>query len=82
MTIAEQLRTIKHALGVQELAELLQLNERTIRNYVKAGRIPYLRIGMTIRFDPDQLADWLEGQSPISIKSVKLERYAKRNRVG
>jgi excisionase family DNA binding protein len=60
MTIAEQLRTIKHALNVDTLAEILQLDQGTIRRHIKRGHIPYFKIGMTIRFDPSRIADWLE----------------------
>jgi len=81
MTLAEHLRTIKHALGVHDLADILQLDEGTIRRYVRRNHIPYFKIGMTIRFDPDQVADWLESKSPISIKTVKLEKYPMK-RVG
>jgi excisionase family DNA binding protein len=59
MGLAEQVEGLNRALSVSELAALLNLNERTIRDKVKQGQIPYFRIGMTIRFDPKQLASWL-----------------------
>jgi hypothetical protein len=37
MTVAEQLRTIKHALSVAEIEQLLQLDEETIRRHVSKG---------------------------------------------
>jgi excisionase family DNA binding protein len=70
MTLAEQVRAIKHALSVVDLARLLQLDDETIRRHVRKNRIPYFKVGMAIRFDPDQLADWLEDKSPIDLSPL------------
>ena len=42
-------------LTVKQAAEFLQLKERTIRDLVKRNKIPYIRIGRTIRFDTDAI---------------------------
>jgi excisionase family DNA binding protein len=78
MTIPEQLRTIKHALTVAEMAQLLQLEEGTIRRHVRRGHIPYFKIGMTIRFDPDSIACWLENKNLLSPESIRRGSYVKR----
>lgn len=36
-------------LTVKQVAELLQLHEMTIRRYIKAGKLPAVRIGRNVR---------------------------------
>ena len=78
MTIAEQLRTIKHALSVEQLAKLLQLEEQAIRRHVRRGHISYFEIGMTIRLAPDDIASWLENKNPLSPESIRRGSYVKK----
>jgi len=63
MTIAEQPRTRKQALNVRDLAEIIQVEEGTVRKHIRQGHIPYFRVGMILRFDPSDISDWLEGNS-------------------
>jgi len=42
-------------LTVKQAAEFLQLKPRTIRELVKTNKIPYLRIGRSIRFDTEAI---------------------------
>lgn len=64
MTLAEQLRCKKRALTVEELADLLGVAIRTLYKEVEDDHIPFFRVRTSIRFDPDQIADWLEGKMP------------------
>ena len=62
MTLAERLRSKNKALTVEELADLLGVAIRTVCKEVEDNRIPFFRIRSSIRFDPHQVADWLEGK--------------------
>jgi len=64
MTLAEQLRSRKKALTVEELAGLLCVGIRTLYKEVEDSRIPFFRVRSSIRFDPHQVADWLETKMP------------------
>jgi excisionase family DNA binding protein len=64
MTLAEQLRSKKKALTVEELADLLCIAIRTLYKEVEDDHIPFFRVRTSIRFDPHQVADWLEGKMP------------------
>lgn len=63
MTIAERLRSKNKALKVEELANLLGVAIRTVYKEVEDNRIPFFRVRSSIRFDPHQVADWLEGKN-------------------
>ena len=48
-------------IGFEEVAELTTIPESTIRRMVTGGRIPCIRFGKQVRFDPDDIAAWIEG---------------------
>lgn len=56
----QKLAKIPHLLTIREVAELLAVTERHIRRLVHERRIPYVKWGHLIRFDPDEIAAWLD----------------------
>ena len=44
---------------ITEVAERLGITERFVRRLVAERRIPYIKVGRFVRFDPDDLADWI-----------------------
>ncbi len=47
-------------LDITTLAELLGVNSRHVRRLVAERRIPFIKWGHLIRFDPNDIAVWLE----------------------
>jgi excisionase family DNA binding protein len=47
-------------LDYEELADWLNDSIRHLRRLVQEGRIPYLKVGHFVRFDPEQVRHWLE----------------------
>ena len=48
-------------IGVEEVAGLTSIPESTIRRMVTGGRIPCVRLGKHVRFDPVDIDAWIEG---------------------
>lgn len=48
-------------LTLKQVADQLSVNERHVRRLVAERRIPYVKWGHLLRFDPDELAEWLDG---------------------
>ena len=69
MTLIEKLRSRKKALTVEELAGMLRVAMRTL--YKELGDDHILR--NSIRFDPHQIADWLQMKSTPA-HSVRTQR--------
>lgn len=46
-------------LNVEEVAEVLGVNVRHVRRLVFENRIPYLKWGRLVRFDPREIDRWL-----------------------
>ncbi len=41
------------------MAEHLRVTERFVRRLVAERRIPYIKVGRFVRFDPVDIADWI-----------------------
>lgn len=54
-----QPRTLPRLLTLSEVAEQLQLSEKTIRRMIAGGRMPCVRIGRQLRFLPGDVFRWL-----------------------
>ncbi len=49
-------------LDVPTLAERLSVTQRFVRRLIAEDRVPYLKIGKFIRFDPAEIENWLDDQ--------------------
>ena len=49
-----------HLIDTTTLAELLGVNARHIRRLVAERRIPFIKWGHLIRFDPLEVNDWID----------------------
>lgn len=49
-------------LDVPSLAERLSVTQRFVLRLIAEDRVPYLKIGKFIRFDPAQIENWLDDQ--------------------
>ena len=52
--------TLPTLLNITTLADHLGVTPRHVRRLIAERRIPYLKWGRLIRFDPDEIADWLD----------------------
>lgn len=49
----------KSLFDVEEVADRLHVSTRHVRRLVFERRIPFLKIGSLLRFDPEEVDDWL-----------------------
>ena len=64
MTLIEILEGLKEALDVHQMAELLSVSKRHIYELAADGSLPSFRVGKAVRFDPQDIADWLRKRKP------------------
>ena len=50
------------ALNVKQVAELLNVNERTIYKLAQKGELPAFRVSGSWRFLPDDIMGWIDEQ--------------------
>jgi excisionase family DNA binding protein len=63
MNIIDTLRATTRPLTIAQVSEVLGIHPQTAYRWVDAGRLPVIRIGSRIRFDPSRIADWLEART-------------------
>jgi excisionase family DNA binding protein len=52
--------TLPQLLTIDQLAEQLNVSIRHVRRLVAERRVPYLKVGKFVRFDPAEIAGWLD----------------------
>jgi excisionase family DNA binding protein len=55
----------------REAAAALSVSERTLWTLTDQGKIPCLRIGRSVRYDPGDIRSWIEAQKTASSDSGK-----------
>lgn len=58
-TILEKLDACDGLLSAPQLARLLGLHRQTVYEQASSGKLPFIRIGTAVRFDPAIIARWL-----------------------
>lgn len=66
MSIIKTLRGRTELLKIAELSKMMAVTEATVQKWAREKRIPCIRIGDTIRFDSEMLADWIEARAACS----------------
>lgn len=51
---------LPHLLTIDQVADQLGITTRHIRRLVAERRVPYLKVGRLVRFDPTEIANWLD----------------------
>lgn len=87
MDIAGKLLT-KRLLTTSEMAKILNMNVRSVRQMVERGDIPFIRVNRWhLRFDPDAIEAWLKEREGIDPQERKIwegrrKALAERNQTG
>ena len=58
-------------LNIEEAAALLNISVKTIYGLTCAKKVPYIKIGARVLFDPDEIKAWIESQKVKPICEVK-----------
>ena len=57
-------------VDIVAVAKALGISMRQVRRFVADGQIPFVRVGHLIRFDPDELNDWINARRAGSTQSL------------
>ena len=87
MTLIELLENKDEALDAQEVAELLGVSQKKIYRLAASGVLPSFRIGKAIRFDAQDLAEWLRKKKHLDVQgdsesTAKDQRKVSTKRTG
>ena len=56
---------IPQLLTIEQLAQRLGTTVRHVRRLVAERRVPYVKVGRLVRFDPEAVKSWLDASSTI-----------------
>lgn len=74
----ERTRTLPHLLDIDAVAEHLGVSTRHVRRLVSERRIPFLKWGHLLRFDPREVSAWLDERRRPACHSGGLPSEASR----
>ncbi len=66
---------------IDDVAEMLQVSVATVRRLVRSGKIPAVRVGRCLRFDPDEVMVALRRSSTSGLSreaQEQMERIIRR----
>ena len=71
MSLVERLRNQTRVLRAAEVASLLQVTPQHIYKLAASGRMPSIRVARAVRFDPQQIANWL-------LETTSFQQFSER----
>jgi excisionase family DNA binding protein len=66
MNTIDPAKTLRLLWTCREAAAALNLSERTLWSLTKAGGLPCVRIGRSVRYDPADIRAWIEAQKSMA----------------
>ena len=67
--------TVPELIDIETLAHLLGDSVSHVRRLVAEHRVPYLKVGHFVRFDPAEIVEWLDSsRQPERPSSVRADR--------
>jgi excisionase family DNA binding protein len=57
-----QVARLPELIDIEDVAKALGVSVRYVRRLVFENRIPYVKVGRLLRFDPEELAPWIDAQ--------------------
>lgn len=82
MTLGDVIAERKTALSVADVAGVLQTTSGQVRKMIAAGELPSIKIGKSVRFDPQVFSDWLKKRATTPKFQSLAERKLKLTKRG
>jgi excisionase family DNA binding protein len=85
--VSEPIQPLPELIDITSVAKVLGVDARHVRRLVYERRIPFVKWGHLVRFDPVEIRDWLNSkrrpaglpapvQPPVSVRSLPRRRPA------
>ncbi len=63
-------------VSIKELSRFLNVKESTLYAWVHSGTVPYYKLNGLLRFDMDEIIDWIKDSKPLSYTPSKVLKKA------
>jgi excisionase family DNA binding protein len=77
-TLVQKLNRMDGLLDSRQVIAILGVHICTLQIWTRRGEIPFLRVGRSVRFDPAQLATWLEKRQMGGVAEPRKKRSQSR----
>jgi excisionase family DNA binding protein len=67
-------------IDIKEVSEMIGVKKPTIYEWVRTGKIPFRRLNGLIRFDPDEINEWVESQKTYDKKGRVSHKKTCKNK--
>jgi excisionase family DNA binding protein len=71
VNLIEKLEARTGAMKVSELCELLGVDDKHVYRMAARGKLPSFHIGGSVRFDPQEVANWLRLKYAAEVRSAR-----------
>jgi predicted DNA-binding transcriptional regulator AlpA len=62
---------LEHLIDIAELERRTAIKQATLRKYVLQRKIPFVKIGWLVRFDPPEIGAWIKEQKVPVLKETE-----------
>jgi excisionase family DNA binding protein len=62
MNMFDSAKNLRLLWTCREAAAALSISERTLWSLTKSGDMPCVRIGRSVRYDPEDIRSWIDAQ--------------------
>jgi len=70
----------KLLINVKQLSESTGLSVFTLYSWINQKRIPYVKVGRLVRFEPRKIEEWIEGNS-VEERNLMVTNWSQKDRL-
>jgi excisionase family DNA binding protein len=71
---------LEHLIDIAELERRTAIKQATLRKYVAQRKIPFVKIGRLVRFDPIEIESWIKERKVPVLKGAKTGQDIPENK--
>jgi excisionase family DNA binding protein len=69
---ASTIQGVETLLSPDEAAQILGISRRTLEGYVRAKKVPFVKMGHLTKFRPTSLQHWIEAQEQLVVSDGRV----------
>ncbi len=67
---------------IKEISEFLKVKESTLYSWVHGGSIPFYKLNGLLRFDMDEVREWVKNSKPVPYEPIRELKKAQTEDIG
>lgn len=71
----------KNLVGIDEVQKILNISKTTLHQWVQQGLVPVIMVGRLLRFDPDEIINYVQDGRFEKVKKDKIANKIRKPRM-